>query len=109
MSWKKLDGDLSAYEINENGTLRNINTKRELQKRQFNDGYMYYTIITQSGRKRIKVCELVAQTFIPNPSHKNSVLHKDGNKQNDNVSNLEWITSPNDTVEWEVILDFPDY
>lgn len=109
MSWKRLDGDFSEFEINEDGILRNVNTKHEFKKRQYSDGYMYYAINTKSQRKRIKVCELVAQAFIPNPNNKDSVLHKDGNKQNDNVSNLEWISVPDNTDEWEVIRDFPDY
>lgn len=42
--------------------------------------------------KNLYIHRLVAQAFIPNPSQKLEVNHKDGNTQNNNVDNLEWVT-----------------
>lgn len=47
---------------------------------------------------------MVAQAFIPNPKNKSEVNHIDGNKQNNDVSNLEWVTrSENNWHKWKVL------
>lgn len=55
------------------------------------DGAQGYQV-TNLGKKQYRVHRLVAKTFIQNPYGKKEVNHKDGNKKNNCVDNLEWCT-----------------
>ncbi len=57
-----------------------------------NNGYILYAITVGKKRKHYKAHRLVAENFIPNPKGLGYVNHKDGNKQNNNIENLEWTT-----------------
>lgn len=77
------------YFISENGELYGTFMKK-IQKPQIcHKGYAYIEI----GKKKFKIHRLVAKYFIQNPEDKPQVNHKDGNKLNNNVSNLEWVTN----------------
>ena len=80
--WKECCG----VEVSGHGDVR-FNGK--LLKQYYCNGYMQVKV---SG-KQIYVHRLVAQAFIPNPDNKPQVNHKDGNKANNNVNNLEWVTN----------------
>ena len=43
-------------------------------------------------KKYCLVHRLVANAFIPNPENKRCINHKDGNKKNNNINNLEWVS-----------------
>ena len=57
-------------------------------------GYCCVQLFDYSGSfKTIRIHRLVAEAFIPNPKNKPQVNHKDGNKENNKIDNLEWCTN----------------
>ena len=56
-------------------------------------GYFIVTLTNQGKRSNKFIHRLLATHFIPNPLNKPQVNHIDGNKQNNDLSNLEWVTS----------------
>jgi hypothetical protein len=84
--------DFDNYEISSLGKVRNINTDRILKLTK-KGGYMFIGLSSISKKKSIAVHRLVALAFIENPENKSQVNHKDKNRSNNNVSNLEWSTA----------------
>lgn len=66
--------------------------KLKEMKLDYNYGYAYVNIYENGKRTHCRVHRLIAETFISNPNNYPVVNHKDGNKSNNNVSNLEWCT-----------------
>lgn len=91
MEWNTIDKN-SKYEITKNGDVRNSKTGKVLPGSITNSGYRTVHIDHYDNPEFIH--RLVAETFIPNddPIHKTDVNHKDGNKLNNSVDNLEWIS-----------------
>lgn len=80
----------SNYFITEQGEVFGPKKKTALTKVTTSKGYCRIRI--GALRKSFQVHRLVAEVFIPNPQNHPVVNHKDGNKQNNHVSNLEWTT-----------------
>ena len=57
------------------------------------DGYLCVSLRTQGTSKAQKVHRVVAKAFISNPNDFPQVNHKDANKKNNTVENLEWVTN----------------
>ena len=85
------------YEISESGIVISLQGKygikrRVLKQRVDKQGYLLVHL-SEGGKNSWKsVHRLVASAFIPNPNKLPQVNHKDENKQNNHVSNLEWCT-----------------
>ena len=62
-------------------------------------GYLKIGLCKDGKCEKHRVHRLVAQAFIPNPYGLSDVNHIDGNKQNNSVSNLEWVSN-RDNVEY---------
>lgn len=55
-------------------------------------GYVYISVQANGKRKNYSLHRLVAKYFVPNPMNKEEVNHKDMDRTNNEVSNLEWVT-----------------
>ena len=69
----------------------------EIIQGYLNNGYSYVSLWKNGKSDNLKVSRLVALHFIPNDYDKPTVNHKDGNKQNDHYTNLEWNTVSENT------------
>lgn len=76
------------YEASSDGHIRNKQTGRVLKEFAGKGGYMR----TQFDGKTRAVHRVIADVFIPKEPGKEFVNHKDGNKRNNSVENLEWCT-----------------
>lgn len=81
------------YYITEFGNVFNTKSNTVLTWCDNGNGYKYVAIKVDGKMKNKTIHRLVAETFIPNPNNLPQVNHKDGNKNNNHVSNLEWITA----------------
>lgn len=80
------------YEISSNGKVRNLKTRRMLRPGKDKCGYLHVSLSKNGKTKTLKIHRLVANAFIENFENLPQVNHKDGNKENNNVNNLEWVT-----------------
>lgn len=103
MTWKKLERN-NNYSINENGEVRNDVTGA-IKKPYLNKSNWYLTVDLYSNNKSVKVTihRLLAETFLPNPDNKPCVDHKDGNRQNNSLSNLRWATFSDNNSRFETV------
>lgn len=106
--WKVIPNTNSDYEISNFGRIRSrrgvggTNQKKEFQILKpwvSPNGYKYVYIRFNNTKKRHKVTvhSLVANVFLSRPKGKVEINHIDSNRENNNVNNLEWVTSSENT------------
>ena len=103
--WKQVEG-FERYLVSNTGRVISTLRKKskELKPQQDGMGYLHYRLYPEDARfgvypngrgvrpKLYKAHRLVAETFISNADTTLEVNHKDANKHNNNVDNLEWVT-----------------
>jgi len=101
--WKPIVGFEDSFEVSNYGNHRRIayhhtNARNQLplktvlRQQKARDGYMHMPINYNGHKRAYPAHRIVAQAFIPNPNNYPHINHKDGNKQNNYVDNLEWVT-----------------
>lgn len=115
--WKDVVGYEGIYEVSNIGKVRSVSRHvthsdgavqffegKERSLRMNRDGYKYVSLYRNRKEKRIAVHRLVAISFIPNPENKSQVNHIDGDKLNNEFSNLEWVT-PKENMKHALKMD----
>lgn len=103
--WKPVKG-YDAYEVSNMGRVRSLykykfikGKYRKIEKVHYlkgadnGHGYKYVTVCDSGKHKRLYVHRMVADAFLANPNNLPQINHKDENKANNNVANLEWCDS----------------
>ena len=98
--WKTVivNGEVyNNYMVSNLGRIKSLSYNRTKQEKTLKQsqqkGYLYVKLAKNGEMKSEIVHRLIAKTFISNPKNKPQVNHKDGNKLNNSVSNLEWCTN----------------
>lgn len=87
-NWQEIEFKGKKFTVSDYGDVRYLNGKNGCYSLHLNSsGYPCFT-----KDKCYLVHRMVAIAFIPNPEEKEFVNHKDGNKSNNHISNLEWVT-----------------
>jgi hypothetical protein len=103
--WRDIKGYEGLYQVSNLGRVKSLSRTIERSKygsifvsekilsTNSTKGYLYVSLCKCGKQKRVRVHRLVAEAFIPNQDNLPEVNHKDENKENNAVSNLEWCTN----------------
>lgn len=97
-AFEKIKGYEHEYAINKEGKILSLLTDQYVETAVDTKGYLTVNLYKDGTRKTKRVHILVAETFLPNPSHLPVVNHIDGDKTNPNCSNLEWTSYSENTL-----------
>jgi len=86
--WKEII-DYPNYKISSHGKVKNIRTGKILTAKSLDDGFIRLRLTNYEGRKMYRLHLLIYKTFFPDIVGKYRVIHKNGNKLDNNIANLE--------------------
>ena len=89
--WKDVPGYIGLYKVSNYGRVKSV--KKQLVLKTSGSGNRYKTVALCNGmRKTFRLHRLVAAAFIPNPDNLPEIDHIDGNRANNDATNLRWCT-----------------
>lgn len=114
--WEDIEEYYGIYVISSLGRVMRIKKNKGTSGNNIlipakNESGLYVSLKNKGNNKRFQIHRLVAKAFIPNPLNKEQINHKDGNRWNNNVNNLEWVTPSenNQHAHNELIRNFTAY
>ena len=96
-TWIYIKGHKTKYKICSSGKVLNTETGKYMKGGKDKNGYHIVSLTYKKKKYTRKIHRLVAEAFIPNPNKLPEVNHKDGDKWNNEVYNLEWVSSADNT------------
>lgn len=90
-----------SYAVSREGKVYSLKSSRFLKSFSDTSGYQYIECYEHGKKHKFAVHRLVALAFLDNPENKKEVNHKDGNKSNNHLSNLEWVTPSENCIHAE--------
>jgi hypothetical protein len=93
ITWKDIVGFDKKYQVSNRGDIRRATTRRILKYCVNSRKYAMVHLYKDGKSHTLAVHRIVATHFILNPQNKNEVNHKNKNRLDNNVSNLAWVTT----------------
>jgi len=92
--WRDVVGFEGFYLISDLGNVKNAHTNKPVKGYTNDNGYCVVGLYDRKKHKTVhlRIHRLVAESFLPNPDNKRTVNHRDGDKTNNVLTNLEWAT-----------------